>query len=256
MFIVLSPAKSLDLGTPAPAVEISMPVFRNEAAQLIELARRMSADEVAQLMSVSGDLAKLNAQRFQQWQHDHRDGRPAIFTFNGDVYGGLAAQTLSQRELDYLQAKLGILSGLYGVLKPFDAMHPYRLEMGTRFANVHGANLYAFWGGKVTDHIVNLMQKSGSRYLLNLASEEYFKAIKRAKLVMPVIDAVFQDWKNGQYKIISFYAKRARGLMARYCARHEINSPEQLTNFDLEGYRYVAAESSGERLVFRRKLEE
>jgi cytoplasmic iron level regulating protein YaaA (DUF328/UPF0246 family) len=254
MFIVLSPAKSLDSQTPLPIQKKSKPYFQQEPEALIKLARQLSPGQLMELMDISADLANLNVQRFQSWRADHHLGRPAIFTFNGDVYEGLDAYSLAPAKLDYLQTRLGILSGLYGMLKPYDLMQEYRLEMGTRLENPFGKNLYSYWGSKVTDLLNQILLKHRFDCVLNLASDEYFKVLQPAKLKARLIQPVFQDWKNGKYKIISFYAKRARGLMARYCAEHGISDPAQLQNFDVEGYQFAEQESDDRYWVYRRKL--
>lgn len=258
MLIVLSPAKSLDYETPVKRKNHSLPMFMQDAEQLIEVSRKLDVDQIANLMSISPALAQLNADRFSAWSNTatKENARQAVFAFNGDVYEGLNAGTLGAAQLTYLEKHLRILSGLYGLLRPLDLLQPYRLEMGTRLANPRGANLYAFWGDKVTEALNQQLAEQKSRVLVNLASEEYFKVVKPALLAAPVINPVFLDWKNGRYKVISFYAKRARGLMARYAAVNKIGKAEDLKAFDAEGYGFDAAESDGRHWVFKRKLEE
>ncbi len=231
-------------------------MFMQDAEQLIEVSRRLSVEQIAGLMTISPALAQLNADRFAAWSATATkdNARQAVFAFNGDVYEGLDAGTLDNRQVTYLDGHLRILSGLYGLLRPLDLLQPYRLEMGTRLANPRGSNLYAFWGEKVTDALNQQLAAQKNQVLLNLASEEYFKVVKPALLKAPVISPVFLDWKNGNYKIISFYAKRARGLMARYCAVNKISKPEDVKSFDAEGYRFDAAESGRHNWVFKRKL--
>jgi cytoplasmic iron level regulating protein YaaA (DUF328/UPF0246 family) len=257
MIIVLSPAKSLDYSTPLTNHIPSSPLFSDDAAILVDILKNFDTGKLCELMAISHSLAEINADRFNNWSlYPTEDKtRQALFTFNGDVYLGLNARTLNVKQVAYLQKHLCILSGLYGVLRPLDLMQPYRLEMGSRLENVRGKNLYEFWGGKVTEVINNLSQRQNGKTLINLASEEYFKVIRSKYLTIPVVTPVFQDYKNGNYKIISFFAKRARGLMARYCAINNITSPEKLKKFDLDGYSYVDDASDQNRWVFRRKLE-
>ncbi len=232
-------------------------MFMQDAQQLIDVSKKLSVDQIADLMSISPALAQLNADRFSAWSATATkdNAKQAMFAFNGDVYEGLAAATLSTPQVNYLEKRLRILSGLYGLLRPLDLLQPYRLEMGTRLANPRGANLYAFWGEKVTDALNLQLEQQKSKVLVNLASEEYFKVVKPALLKAPVVSPVFLDWKNGQYKVISFYAKRARGLMARYSAVNKISKAEDLKSFDAEGYRFDATESDRQHWVFKRKVE-
>ncbi|HEY8609425.1 MAG TPA: peroxide stress protein YaaA [Noviherbaspirillum sp.] len=257
MLIVLSPAKTLDYDSPAPEAKPTQAAFIAHSAELIETLKRLSPAEIGSLMSISDSLAVLNADRFASWspRFTSRNSRPAVFAFNGDVYEGLDARTLTSKQLDYAQAHLRILSGLYGVLRPLDLMQPYRLEMGTRLGNPRGKDLYAFWGTLVTDALNAELSARKAKVLVNLASEEYFKVVKPRLLAAPVITPVFEDWKGGRYKIISFHAKRARGLMARYAARKGITQPEKLKAFDSEGYAFEASASSDTTWVFRRRIE-
>ncbi|MCD2516508.1 peroxide stress protein YaaA [Massilia sp. G4R7] len=255
MLIVLSPAKSLDLESPSPAAEHTTPEFIPRAAQLIEVLRGYSPAAIAELMDLSDKLAVLNVSRYAHWNEDHAEARQAVMSFDGDVYAGLDARTLGQPAIDYLQRHVRILSGLYGLLRPLDRMHPYRLEMGTRLKNPHGASLYAFWGDSVTEAINRQLAATKAAALVNLASEEYFKSVRPKLLEAPVINPVFEDWKNGKYKIISFFAKRARGLMAHYAAEHAITDPEALKGFDVDGYAFDDAVSTERNWVFRRRVE-
>ncbi|MBE9609081.1 peroxide stress protein YaaA [Chitinilyticum piscinae] len=252
MLMLISPAKTLDYTSPCPEVATSQPAFMAQSARLIPLLREKSPAELGALMHISDELAVLNAGRYLSWQavSTADNARAAVFAFMGDVYEGLDAAALDTSQLAWLTDHLRILSGLYGLLRPFDLLQPYRLEMGTRLANPAGKDLYAFWGTQITDSI-NALQPD---VLVNLASEEYFKSVKAKQLACPVITPVFEDWKNGQYKIISFYAKRARGLMVRYAAQHGIRDPQALRDFDLDGYALDEAASDGLRWVFRRRI--
>ena len=254
MLIVLSPAKSLDLDTPTPTKEHTLPAFADRAAQLIGVLRDLSPGQVGDLMHISDQLAVLNVARYASWTLDHRDGHQAVMAFNGDVYAGLDARTLDAGALAFTQRHVRILSGLYGLLRPLDLIHPYRLEMGTKLANPGGKDLYTFWGETITRALNAELAEAGSTALVNLASEEYFRSVKTRLLDLPVITPVFEDWKNGKYKIISFFAKRARGMMARYAVENGITDPEQLKRFDVDGYAFVAGESTERTWVFRRKI--
>lgn len=254
MLMVISPAKTLDYDTPPGIDHHTTPDYLDRSAELIAQLATLSPAEIAQLMHISDPLAVLNAGRFANWAVDCSpdNAKQAVLAFMGDVYTGLNAAQLSPTQLDWLQQHLRILSGLYGLLRPLDLMRPYRLEMGTKLANRAGKDLYAFWGDSLTEALNALLAEHDSRVLVNLASDEYFKAIRPKKLAVPVVTPVFQDLKNGQYKIISFYAKRARGLMVRYAALHGIDRPEGLRDFDLDGYQLVSAGSDAETLLFRR----
>jgi cytoplasmic iron level regulating protein YaaA (DUF328/UPF0246 family) len=206
-------------------------------------------------MSISDQLAVLNVTRYASWHPDHAGARQAVMAFDGDVYSGLDARSLRATALDYLQRHVRILSGLYGVLRPLDRMHPYRLEMGTRLPNARGKDLYAFWGEAITGKLNELAAANGAKALVNLASEEYFRSVKPRLLDVPVITPVFEDWKGGKYKIISFFAKRARGMMARYAVVKAIKDPQKLKKFDVDGYAFDKSVSDERSWVFRRKLE-
>ena len=227
-----------------------------QAQELIELLRQKSPQEIASLMSLSDSLAGLNVARYQAWRPKFtaRNAKQAVLAFNGDVYDGLDAKTLTPDDLAWAQDHLCILSGLYGVLRPLDYMQPYRLEMGTRLPNPRGKDLYQFWSKQISDYLSNRLQRDKTPVVINLASQEYFKAVDTKVLKARVIDCVFEDFKDGKYKIISFYAKRARGLMARFAASQRVNLPEQLKGFDLGGYAFDSSVSQPERLVFRRQL--
>lgn len=254
MLIVLSPAKSLDLETPPTTQLHTTPDFLDHSAQLIDRLRAFSPAEVGSLMDISDALSHLNVGRYASWTPDPAEGRQAVMAFNGDVYAGLQARTLTSGQLDYAQSHIRILSGLYGMLRPLDMIQPHRLEMGTRLANPRGKDLYAFWGDTITHALNRAAEEKGAGTLVNLASEEYFKSVKPRQLAMPVVTPQFEDWKNGKYKIISFYAKRARGLMARYAAVHGITDPERLKGFTVDGYAYDAQDSSAKTWIFRRRV--
>ena len=253
MLIVLSPAKSLDLDTPSPTREHTLPRFADRAAQLIGVLRDLSPGQVGELMHISDQLSVLNVERYASWTLDHGQGHQAVMAFNGDVYAGFDARSLDADALAFTQRHLRILSGLYGLLRPLDLIHPYRLEMGTKLANPGGKDLYTFWGDSITQALNAELAERGSTALVNLASEEYFKSVKPRQLAVPVITPVFEDWKNGKYKIISFFAKRARGMMARYAVENGITDPEALKAFDVDGYAFVPGESTERSWVFRRK---
>jgi cytoplasmic iron level regulating protein YaaA (DUF328/UPF0246 family) len=254
MLIVLSPAKSLDYKTPVKVKTPTLPEFVSESAKLITDLKKLSPQEVANLMGLSDQLAALNVGRYRDWSKKFTDAnsKPAIYAFDGDVYDGFDVKSLNTKAIDFAQDHLRILSGLYGALRPLDLMQPYRLEMGTSFKNARGKDLYAFWGERVTDSLKQVLEAQKKPVLLNLASEEYFKVLQAKNLDCPVISPVFQDAKDGKYKIISFYAKRARGLMARYVVENRITDPADLKGFNLDGYKYVASESKPEKPLFRR----
>ena len=256
MLIVLSPAKSLDLETPPTTSLHSTPDFLDHSAQLIERMRQFSPAEVGSLMGISDALSALNVARYASWTPQLTDARQAIMAFNGDVYAGFEARSLQPGQLDYAQSRVRILSGLYGLLRPLDLIHPHRLEMGTRLSTARGKDLYAFWGDTITDALNRTAGEQGAKVLVNLASEEYFKSVRPRQLTVPVITPVFEDWKNGKYKIISFYAKRARGMLARYAAVNGVRDPGQLKQFDVDGYGFVPDASNDTSWVFRRKVAE
>lgn len=251
MLIVISPAKTLDFETAPSTDKFSQPRFLPQSQKLINELKDLSTADIASLMKLSDKLAALNMARFQTWQKPFNleNAKQALLAFKGDVYTGLDADTLDVAGLDFAQQHLRILSGLYGVLKPLDLMQAYRLEMGTKFANVKGKDLYQFWGSQLRESIESEL-KDG--VLINLASNEYFKAVEAKKLKARIITPVFKDWKNGQYKIISFYAKKARGLMSRYIIDHSINDPENIKGFDSEGYRFSPEMSQADEWVFLR----
>jgi len=256
MLYLLSPAKKLDYDTPVKHTAHTQPHFVKDAAALMTVLKTQSAQDVAVLMGLSPALAELNVARYRDWMPAHTldNARAALLAFNGDVYEGLNAAALSTDALDWAQMHFVILSGLYGVLRPLDLMQPYRLEMGTRLATARGKNLYEFWGARIAQYLRTRLdeQPDSLPVIVNLASEEYFKSVDTRALNARVVQCVFQDWKNGAWKIISFHAKRARGLMARYAVAARVDDPSGLRNFASEGYRYDAAVSTDDRLVFRR----
>jgi len=255
MLFLLSPAKKLDYDSPVHIETHTQPLFVDQAAGLIKVLKTKTADDIAALMSLSPALSELNAQRYAEWKRTftQANSRQAVLAFNGDVYEGLDAATLSAKQLDWAQDHVAILSGLYGVLRPLDLMQPYRLEMGTRLQTPKGKNLYEYWGSAIADYLNERQAGQKAPVIVNLASEEYFKSVDLKALKARVVQCVFQDWKNGAWKIISFHAKRARGLMARYAILHKVSKPEGLQGFDLEGYKFDASASSEDKLVFRRK---
>jgi uncharacterized protein len=257
MLYLISPAKSLDYDTPVPATvrrRATEPLFPDRAAGLVDLLRTKAPAEVASLMDLSDALALLNVGRYAAWQPQADDGnsKPALLAFDGDVYDGLQARTLKTAALDWAQQHLVILSGLYGVLRPLDRLQPYRLEMGTALRTARGKDLYAYWGDALAAHLNERLATQRSRVVVNLASQEYARAALRPALQARVIDCIFEDWKDGRYKIISFFAKRARGLMARWAIEHRVRKPEALQAFDVEGYAFDPGASDADRWVFRR----
>jgi cytoplasmic iron level regulating protein YaaA (DUF328/UPF0246 family) len=255
MLIVLSPAKSLDLETPPTTQLHTTPDFLHRSSELIDVLRRYSPSELGSLMSISDTLSALNVARYASWSVDTSEARQAIMAFNGDVYAGFDARSLKPGQLDYAQHSVRILSGLYGVLRPLDLIHPHRLEMGTRLGTPQGKDLYAFWGETVTGALNGAIAAKGAKVLVNLASEEYFKSVKPKLLTVPVITPVFEDWKNGKYKIISFFAKRARGLMARYAAVKGLVDADKLKSFKVDGYAFDKKDSDDRTWIFRRKVD-
>ena len=254
MFL-LSPAKSLDYDSPAGDVPHTLPQFTAQAAELIGVLRPHSPQQIAELMDLSDTLAALNVARYEAWspKFTAKNSKQAVLAFNGDVYEGLDAKSLSAKQLDWAQEHVCILSGLYGVLRPLDWMQPYRLEMGTSLKNPKGANLYKFWGPQIAEYLNERQAKDKAPVVINLASQEYFKSVDRKTLQARVVECVFEDYKGGKYKVISFNAKRARGLMARWAIQHKAKKPEDLLAFDSEGYAFDPSASEPDRLVFRRK---
>ena len=254
MLMVISPAKTLDYDTPPVIEQSTQPRFVEHSVELIDVLREKSPQDIAKLMSLSDKLASLNVARYGSWEREStpNNAKQALLAFKGDVYTGLNAEDFSADDFAFAQQHLRMLSGLYGLLRPLDLMQPYRLEMGTKLANARGKDLYAFWGERISQWLNEDLAAQGDEVLLNLASQEYFGAVKPKALNARVIDTVFKDQKNGQYKIISFYAKKARGLMARYVIKERLQDPEGLKDFNLDGYRFDAASSSENQLVFLR----
>jgi cytoplasmic iron level regulating protein YaaA (DUF328/UPF0246 family) len=256
MLFLLSPAKSLDYDTPAGDVPHSLPCFPRESAELVSVLRRKTPEQLSELMGISAALGGLNAARFQAWtpRSPATGGKQAVLAFNGDVYDGLDARSLRREDLAWAQQHLCILSGLYGVLRPLDWMQPYRLEMGTGLKVGVADNLYQYWGPRVASYLNQRLAADTTPVVINLASQEYFRSVDRKLLKARVVDCVFEDWKDGSYRVIGFFAKKARGLMARYAVTRRLSTPGKLRSFDLAGYGFDAAASSPARLVFRRRV--
>ena len=258
MLFLLSPAKTLDYDTPVPAPVLKKatePLFTARAAELIGVLRKKSPAQVAALMDLSAPLAELNTARYAAWQPDATaaQSKPALLAFDGDVYGGLDARTLKTADLSWAQEHLVILSGLYGALRPLDRLQPYRLEMGTALETARGRDLYVYWGDCVAEMLNARQAQESAPVVVNLASVEYSRVALRKTLRARVIDCVFEDWKDGRFKVISFFAKRARGLMARHAVQQRARRPAQLHSFDAEGYAFDAVASAPGRLGFRRR---
>jgi cytoplasmic iron level regulating protein YaaA (DUF328/UPF0246 family) len=255
MLFLLSPAKSLDYDTPTGDLPHTLPGFTAQSAELIGVLKQKSPQQIAELMTLSDKLAGLNVARYEAWspKFSASNSKQAVLAFNGDVYEGLDAKTLKPAQLEWAQAHVCILSGLYGVLRPLDWMQPYRLEMGTALSTTKGKNLYQFWGSQIADYLNERAAADSVPVIVNLASEEYFKAVDKKTLKPRVVNCVFEELKAGKYKIISFMAKRARGLMVRYAIENKLSSVKKLESFNLEGYQFTADVSTPERLVFRRQ---
>jgi cytoplasmic iron level regulating protein YaaA (DUF328/UPF0246 family) len=255
MLFLLSPAKTLDYGSPIPDIPHTLPAFAADAGHLIGTLRRYSPQQVASLMEISDPLAALNVARYAAWspKFTGRNSRQAVLAFDGDVYDGLQARRMGGAELEWAQRHLRILSGLYGVLRPLDWMQPYRLEMGTALKVGETRNLYQYWGRRIAASLNETLAADKTPVVINLASQEYFKAVDRKALKARVVDCVFEEWKGAGWRIIGFSAKKARGLMARYAITRRLETPRKLEAFDLEGYRFDAAASQPERMVFRRR---
>ncbi|MCP4486987.1 MAG: peroxide stress protein YaaA [Gammaproteobacteria bacterium] len=255
MLILISPAKTLDFTAPTLTEAYSLPEYLKQSRQLVKRLRELSPGDLSDLMNVSDKIANLNAERFKQWKTPFKpdNARQAIFAFKGDVYLGLDAYGMSDVNIEFAQQHLRILSGLYGILRPLDLIQPYRLEMGARLGTKWGDNLYKFWGSRITTAIDTELASSNSPLLVNLASNEYFKSITPANLNAEIVTPVFKDYKNGKYKIISFFAKKARGLMARYIIDHHITDKDSIMSFNLDGYSYDESLSNAQELVFSRR---
>lgn len=258
MLFLLSPAKALNFDPPSKKLPHTLPLFMEEAKVLANIMREKTPAELASLMKISDSLATLNAARFQAWSAEFtaENSKQALLAFDGDVYTGLDAQSLHEQELLWADEHLVILSGLYGLLRPLDWMQPYRLEMGTKLANPKGADLYAFWRDLIANELNKRLQSDKTPVIINLASQEYFKSIDLKKLKARVVECVFEDYslQTQTYKIVSFYAKRARGMMARFAIHNKISTPQALKAFDVDGYAFCEAASQADRLVFRRHL--
>ena len=255
MLIVISPAKTLDLESAYKAPATSQPAFLSDSRKLVKIMRNYSADDLATLMHTSDAISTLNADRYRKWKtpFSESNARPSIFTFMGDVYTGLEAQKLSQEDLDYAQAHLRILSGLYGALRPLDLMQAYRLEMGTGLENERGKDLYAFWGDKITKAINKDLRATGDSVLINLASNEYYNVLDKKTLKADIVQPVFKDFSSGQYRVLSFFAKKARGRMAAWIIQNRVADTQGLTKFRLDGYKYSKSDSTPEKPTFLRK---
>jgi len=253
MLIVISPAKNLDFQSPVKFKSVTQPLMIDQAKSLVQICKKLSPTDLTDLMGISDKLALLNAERFKEWKlpFDEENSKPAMFAFNGDVYEGLSAKDFDEDDLYFAQDHLRILSGLYGVLRPMDLMQAYRLEMGTKLKNSKGDSLYKFWGSQIADHL-NKDLDGTNQFLINLASDEYFKSVDLKALKTKIIKPVFKDFKNGDYKIISFFAKKARGMMARFIIKNKLMNPQQLEEFNFGGYQYSHEESTDLSPVFLR----
>lgn len=255
MLAIISPAKTLDFESPVEGFAFSQPELTAYSQQLIDICRQFTPAELGSLMSISDKLASLNVARFSEWQLDHntQNAKPALFAFKGDVYTGLEAEKLSAEQVQYAQKHLRMLSGLYGLLKPLDLMQPYRLEMGTKLANPQGKDLYAFWGDVITQQLQKAIDEQGDTVLVNLASDEYYGSVKPRKLHATIVKPVFLDEKNGKFKQISFYAKKARGMMVRFILDTQPTDIEQLKAFNYGGYWFDETASTESEFVFKRE---
>lgn len=255
MIILVSPAKTLEFEEKCDETSLSTPELIEHSCVLMKDVKKLKQDDLKKMMKLSDKLAELNFQRNQDWGYPFKEEtvRPAAFAFRGDVYQGLDYLSLKKKEKNYLQKHLRILSGLYGLLKPQDAMLAYRLEMGTKLKNSRGKNLYDFWEGVIRESIQQDLSKNKSKTLINLASNEYFKAAEAEKLGVEVVTPVFKDWSKDTYKVLSFFAKKARGLMCRYMAENNISNVDDLKSFNVDGYKFDQIESKDGQLVFKRK---
>jgi len=256
MLAILSPAKSLDFDSRPATRKASRPAFLDDAETLIEDLAKLEPQDVSRLMGISAALGELNHDRYQRWRKTARGAKQAALAFTGDVYQGLEAWNFSPPELTSLQRRVRILSGLYGLLRPMDRIHPYRLEMGTTLATTRGADLYAFWGDRITEALNDELAGHRNKTLVNLASNEYWRAVKPAKLNAKVLHARFLEARDGDYRMISFSAKKARGLMAAYIAKNRVETVKALKAFDWQGYRFCAERSNRIELVFVRDAPE
>lgn len=255
MLLIISPAKSLDFETPAPISKSSKPQFLDDSTELVEIMRDYRPEDLVNLMGISQKLGELNHERFMNWSlpFTKSNAKQSLTAFTGDVYTGMAVENFSEEDFTYAQDHLRILSGLYGLLRPLDLIQPYRLEMGTKLNNERGLDLYAFWGEQLSKALTKQLKKLKTDVLVNLASNEYAKAANLKELDANIITPIFKDYKNGKYKIVSFFAKKARGYMAAYILQNRLTSPEQLEKFSVDGYKFSAKDSSDKELVFLRK---
>lgn len=255
MLIVISPAKTLDFETPSTTTTHTQPALLNHSERLIDILATKSPHDLQKLMNISDALAELNAERFHQWSRPFKpsNAKQAVLAFKGDVYLGMKAENFTQKQLEYAQAHLCILSGLYGVLRPLDLIQPYRLEMGTRLANEQGKDLYAYWNHEITNNINKHLEIIDSKLLVNLASNEYFRSIKVKELNAQVTTPVFKDWSKDRYKVIGFFAKKARGTMSAWLLKNKVKTASKLVKFNEDGYQYSATESTQDKPVFLRK---
>jgi hypothetical protein len=255
MLMVISPAKTLDFDSPLATSKNSQPRLIDQSQQLINELQKLAPHDISTLMSVSDKIGTLNFDRFQAWQQPFNEdnARAAVLAFKGDVYTGMQAETFQASDFNFAQKHLRILSGLYGLLRPLDLMQAYRLEMGTKFVNKNGKNLYQFWDNKITTILNEDIKDSGSKELVNLASNEYFKSVQLKYLDSEVITPIFKDFKNGKYKIISFYAKKARGMMAAYIIKNKIKNAEDIKSFNIDGYRFDNDMTRDNNWVFTRE---
>ncbi|NCF32793.1 MAG: peroxide stress protein YaaA [Proteobacteria bacterium] len=254
MLAILSPAKTLDYQTPLTTDKSSAAEFNGESKELIATLRKFAPADIASLMKISDKLAELNHRRYAEWQPKPSDdnARPAVFAFKGDVYQGLDAGSMSARDINFAQKHLRVLSGLYGLLRPLDLMQPYRLEMGTRLATRRGSNLYEFWGNKVTDHINKALAEQSSKVLVNLASNEYYNVVQPERIDGRILNINFKELRDGKYRFVSFSAKKARGLMARYMVDQRITRVSKLRQFNVDNYAFNDALSDDDNWIFTR----
>ena len=254
MLIVVSPAKTLDYETPSKTKVYTQPDYLDNSQEIITRLRKLSSPELSRLMNVSQKIADLNVGRYKTWnkKFTEKNSKQSVLAFKGDVYTGLDAETFNSKDFNFAQKHLRVLSGLYGLLRPLDLMQAYRLEMGTRLDTAKGKNLYEFWGSTITEGLNKQLEKTQSDYLVNLASNEYFKAVKSKELNAEIITPAFKEYKNGEYKMISFFAKKARGMLSRYIIKNQLTNPEDIKSFSEDGYKYNKKLSKGNTWVFSR----
>ena len=255
MLIVISPAKTLDYETPSPTETFTQPTYLEHAQELINRARQYSVLDIMEIMAVSSKIAELNFERFEAWHtpFTQANAKQAILAFKGDVYTGLDSETFTPEDFDFAQQHLRILSGLYGLLRPLDLMQAYRLEMGRKIDNARGKNLYEFWGDIITNGLNQQLENNNSKHLINLASNEYFKAVKPKAIDAQIITPAFKDYKNGSYKMMGVYAKKARGMLSRYIIQNRLTDVNEIKSFNEDGYQFNKAISEANTWVFTRK---